>query len=168
MKPAIEQIFDDVDLHYLKPPILKEINTYVVSLGDRVNTYRLIRDREITWMQTVADQLEKALAEESTYRLEKALKHAMLGMRHCSMAMLMDDANHVNAHFLPWLKESMEVNDLGAINSILYPALVAQMEQNLNDRQMGLFRPFFAPVQEALIPQTSFTDESLLTVAGLF
>lgn len=168
MKPTIDRVFDDADQHYLKPPALKEINTYVVSLSDRVNAYRVIRDREVSWMQTVANQLESVFAEETVERLEQALKFAMLGLRHGSMAMLMDDIAHLSDHFLPWLKEANELHLLNAINAILYPSLMTQINQSLNDRQMDLLRPFFMPLQDVLAAQAAIADESLLTMAGLF
>ncbi len=168
MTPVIESLFDEVENRYLKPPELKAVTTYMVSLNDRVTTYRLMRDRELPLMQTVADQLTAALPNESVSRIEQSLKMAMLVLRHSCMAMLTEDANYLEELFLPWLLESREIHATQAVDSMLYPALRNQLSQLFNDRQMALLTPYLDQAQPVLMSNEADSSESLLTVAGLF
>ena len=168
MTPVIESLFDEADNRYLKPPALKEVTTYVVSLNERVMTYRLMRDRELAMMQTVADQLTSALPNESDFRLEQALKMAILTLRHSCMAMLTDDANYLEERFLPWLRESREIHAVQEVDSLLYPALRNSLRQLFSDRQMALLTPYLDQAQQVLISDIPASDESLLTVSGMF
>jgi Phycobilisome protein len=168
MTPVVESLFDEVENRYLKPSEQKAVTTYMVSLNDRVATYRLMRDRELSLMQTVADQLTTALPTEPVSRVEQSIKMAILILRHSAMAMLMDDANYPEERFLPWLREASEIHGTQSIDGMLYPALRTQLTQLFNDRQMSLLTPYLDQAQQVLMPDLVDSSESLLTVAGLF
>ncbi len=168
MTPVIDSVFDEAENRYLKPSELKEVNVYVASLNERVMVYRLMRDRELTLMQTVADQLTKQLPNEPISRVEQSLKMAMLALRHSCMAMLTEDPNYLEQRFLPWLRESSEIHGTPVVDSLLYSALRQQLSQMFNDRQMALLATYLDEVQRVLVSTMPDTDESLLTVAGMF
>jgi hypothetical protein len=168
MTPVIESVFDEVENRYLKPSEQKAVTAYMVSLNDRVATYRLLRDRELPLMQTVADQVTTALPQEPVSRVEQSIKMAILILRHSAMAMLTDDANYPEERFLPWLREACEIHGTQSIDVMLYPALCQQLRKMFNDRQMSLLMPYLEQVQQVLMPDSAESSESLLTVAGLF
>lgn len=168
MKPVIETIFHDAENHYLKPEVLTEVSQYMTSLKDRTNLYRTIRDQELNWMQPIADELENHFPEEQTIRLETCLRHAMLALRHCSMAMLMDDPNYLTHRFLGWFHESIEIHASLEIDRHLHTALRKQLSLNLSAPQFRLITPFLDQIQAGFEPEAVVNDDSLLTVAGLF
>ena len=151
MTPVIESLFDEADSRYLKLPALKEVTLYVTSLNERVSAYRLMRDRELKIMQTVADQLTASLPNESVSHIEQTLKMAILILRHSSMAMLMEDANYLEERFLPYLREIREIHATESVDALLYPALRNQLSQLFNDRQLNLLTPYLDQAQRVVI-----------------
>jgi hypothetical protein len=168
MKPVIESLFHDAATHYLKPDATVEVNQYMSSLKERTRLYRTIRDQEITWMQPIADDLERCFPTEQIDRLENSLRNAMLSLRHCAMAMLMDDLTYLEVHFLTWFQESIEIHDTLDLDSHIHSALRQQLSQALNTSQMRLISPFLYEVESRFKPEAIINDDSLLTVAGLF
>jgi hypothetical protein len=168
MKPVIESIFHDAENRYLKSDALTEVNQYMSSLKERTSLYRTIRNQELTWMQPIANELEERFPSEQVSRLENSLRNAMLSLRHCAMAMLMDDPNYLEKRFLNWFQESTTIHATLEIDSYLHVALRTQLSQSLNASQFRLLSPFLNQIQEKFEPEATASDESLLTVAGLF
>jgi len=170
MKPIIETLFHDAESRYLKPDAIVEVSQYMSSLRERTSLYRTIRDQEITWMQPIADELEQCFPTEQVDRLENSLRNAMLSLRHCAMAMLMDDLIYLEVHFLTWFEESIKIHGTLAIDSHIHSALLEQLSQVLNTSQMRLLTPFLHEIESSFKPEAvvNINDESLLTVAGLF
>jgi hypothetical protein len=168
MKPVIETLFHEAGHRYLKPEATAEVSQYMVSLKERTGLYRTLRDQEITWMQPIADDLERTFPSEQVARLENSLRHAMLSLRHCAMAMLMDDPTYLDLRFLEWFKESMTIHGTLDIDSHLHSAIRRQLSTSLNNQQLRLLTPFLDRVKAQFETQTEVNDESLLTVAGLF
>jgi hypothetical protein len=168
MKPAIETLFHEAENRYLKPDATAEVSQYMASLKERTGLYRTLRDQEITWMQPIADELEKNFPSEQITRLENSLRHAMLSVRHCAMAMLMDDPTYLDERFLGWFKESMNIHGTLDLDSHLHTAMRRQLSMSLNAQQFRLLTPALDQVQAQFETPETVNDESLLTVAGLF
>ncbi len=168
MKPVIETLFHEAENRYLKPEATAEVSHYMASLKERTGLYRTLRDQEIAWMQPIADDLEQTFPSEQVTRLENSLRHAMLSLRHCAMAMLMDDPTYLDLRFLGWFKESMEIHGTLEIDSHLHTAMRRQLSTSLNTQQFRILTPFLDRVKTQFEPQIEVNDESLLTVAGLF
>ena len=168
MKPVIESLFHDAASHYLRPDAIVEVSQYMSSLKERTRLYRTIRDQEITWMQPIADDLEQCFPTEQIDRLENSLRNAMLSMRHCAMAMLMDDPTYLEVHFLTWFQESIKIHGTIDLDSHIHSALRKQISQVLNTSQMSLLTPFLHQIESSFKPEVAVNDDSLLTVAGLF
>ncbi len=168
MTPVIENLFHEAESRYLKPEATAEVSQYMASLKERTGLYRTLRDQEIAWMQPIADNLEQTFPSEQTARLENSLCHAMLSLRHCAMAMLMDDPTYLDSRFLGWFKESMEIHATLEIDSHLHTAMRRQLSTVLNAQQFRLLTPFLDRVKAQFEAQVEINDEPLLTVAGLF
>ena len=121
MHPQIETIFDEAEHRYLKPEELGVINQYVNSLPERLDTYRMLRDRELEIMQQVADQLEAALPNETVENLERSLKNALLLLRYSAMGMLLNDEAFVQSRLLSWLMTTISIHNTQAIDTALFP-----------------------------------------------
>jgi Phycobilisome protein len=168
MKPIIETLFHEAENRYLKPDATAEVTQYMTSLKERTGLYRTLRDQEITWMQPIADELENNFPAEQVSRLENSLRHAMLSLRHCAMAMLTDDPTYLDVRFLGWFKESLEIHATLELDSYLHTAMRRQLSMSLNAQQLRLLTPFLDQVQAQFEAQTSVNDEPMLTMAGLF
>ncbi|MBD2327456.1 hypothetical protein [Alkalinema sp. FACHB-956] len=165
MHPVIESLFDGAENGYIPSETLAEVNQYMKSLPERLAAYRTLRDREIQVMQKVADELEKQLTGESVERLEQSLKTGILAIRHCAMAMLMQDDRYLEERLLSWLEETTQIYNTQSIDRILYPLIRDHLGQLLNANQMRLLEPFLAKVQHHC---GASEEDSLLTVAGIF
>lgn len=151
MHPQIEALFDEAEKRYLKPEELNTLSQYVSSLPDRLETYRRLRDHEIEILQPVADHLQVELSNERVEDLERSLKNALLLLRHCAMAMLLNDEALVQDRLLGWLEQSAQVYKTYRIDSVLYRLLNQQLSQVLSPQQLGLIKPSLALAQTTLL-----------------
>ncbi|MGI0490494.1 hypothetical protein ACN4EG_01675 [Alkalinema pantanalense CENA528] len=165
MHPVIETLFDEAENGYIPPDTLAEMNQYMKSLPERLAAYRTLRDREIPIMQKVADELQSQFSGETVERLEQSLKAGILAVRHCAMAMLMQDERYLEERLLTWLEETSQIYNTQSIDRVLYPLIRDHLNQILNANQMRLFEPFFSKVHHGVV---SSEEDSLLTVAGIF
>ena len=154
MYPPIATAFDETENRYLKAEELKSIAQYVGSVSDRLTVYRTLRDREIETMQWVADQLQAQLPQAEESDLERSLKNALLLLRHCAMALLLEEEELIRDRFLDWVLPTVEVYGTQAIDRHLYPLLNQRLTQMLG-KQMNLLSPMLLKAQSALLPQNA-------------
>lgn len=159
-------LFDEAENRYLKPEELREIGKYIVSLPERVATYRALRDQELHILQQVADQLQLEGLDAKTVDLERSLKTAILSLRYCAMGMLLDDEEFVQTRLLSWLGDAIALHQSQAIDAVLFRLLTQQLDQTLTTQQMIAFQPFWNLVR-AVVPAAA-AEEEMLTVAGIF
>lgn len=164
MHSPLDGIFDEAEHRYLNPEELQTIGHYVASLAERMSAYRALRDRELEIIQQVADQLQLDMPSIETAVLERAIKNGMLTLRHCGMAMLLDDSNFVQTRLLNWLKDSIELHQTQGVDAAFFQLIKQQLRLSLNAQQVALLDPFFNLV-EAVMPAQ---EEEMLTVAGIF
>lgn len=165
MQSPINGIFDEAEHRYLKPEELQAIGHYVGSITDRLNAYRALRDRELDLIQQAADQLQFDLPEAELSVLERAIKNGMLILRHCGMAMLLNDPNFLQSRrLLDWLKDSIELYQSQGADAAFFELIKQQLKLSLTAQQMALLEPFLNQV-EAIMPAQ---PEEMLTVAGIF
>ncbi|BAU13260.1 hypothetical protein LEP3755_37990 [Leptolyngbya sp. NIES-3755] len=164
MQSPIDGIFDEAENRYLKPEELQDIGQYVASIADRMSAYRVLRDRELDLIQQAADQLQLEMPGVETAVLERAVKNGMLALRHCGMAMLLNDPNVVQKRLLSWLKDSIELHQAQGADATFFGLIKQQLLLSLNAQQMALLEPFLAQVETVMPAQ----EEEMLTVAGIF
>lgn len=151
MHPQIETIFDEAEHRYLKAEELGVINQYVSSLPERLETYRILRDRELEIMQQVADQLEVSLPQETVENLERSLKNALLLLRYSAMGMLFNDEAFVQERLVDWLTKTMSFHNTRTIDTALFRLLNQRLMQALTAKQINLVGPYIAKVQTAIL-----------------
>ncbi|HEY9627779.1 MAG TPA: hypothetical protein V6C84_10795 [Coleofasciculaceae cyanobacterium] len=152
MHPQIEELFDDADTRYLKIEELRLVAHYVSSIPERLATYRSLRDCDLEVMQWVANQLQAELPQESEATLERCVTNALLMLRHCAMAMLVNQESIVKERFLNWVQPTVEVYNTRAIDARLYQLLNQRLNQTLGKR-MELLSPMLLMAQKALVPE---------------
>lgn len=150
MHPHIEELFDDAETRYLKVEELRLVAQYVSSVPERLTAYRNLRDCELDVMQAVADQLQAEMPQEPEATLERSITHALLLLRHCAMALLLDEEAILQDRFLSWVRPSIEVYNTQAIDSRLHQLLNQRLNQVLG-KQMALLNPILLSAQQALL-----------------
>ena len=154
MHPQIESIFDEAENRYLNADELEVLTQYVDSLPHRLETYRQVRDQELAIMQQVADNLQVVLPKAKTSSVERSIKNALLVLRYCAMAMLLNDESFVKEHLLTWLKGIVSNSDTREIDVTLYQLLEQQLVQTLGDQQMTHLRPLIEMAKNVLLNPT--------------
>lgn len=149
MHPQIEELFDDAE-RYLKSDELRLVAQYVSSVPERLAAYRTLRDCEIEVMQAVADQLQAELPHESEALLEASVTDALLMLRHCALAMLLDEEAILQERFLSWVRPTVEAYSRQAIDSRLHQLLNQRLQQVMG-QQMALLSPLLLSTQAALL-----------------
>ncbi|MEB3213116.1 MAG: hypothetical protein VKL39_17325 [Leptolyngbyaceae bacterium] len=155
MHPTIESMFDAAENRYLEQDELTVLTSYVESLPERIETYRCLRDKEVTLMQAVADQLETQFSNESQQVLERCLKNALLIMRYVAMAMLQNDPEILDQKLMAWLRETNAVYNTQAIDAALYPLISRQLASTLTASQLDLVRPYLSTAEQAFTQPNS-------------
>lgn len=153
MHSQIESIFDEAENRYLNPEELGVLSQYVQSLPGRLETYRQLRDRELDIMQQIADQLQAQMPQEKVEALERSIKNALLMLRHCGMAMLLDDEVMVRERLLSWLSKTIQVYNTREIDAKLYQLLNQKLSQVFTPQQMSLLNPVLTLAQNELLKQ---------------
>ena len=154
MHPQIESIFDEAENRYLKAEELSVLTGYMDSLPQRMEAYQLLRDRELDIMQPIADLLQATLPKVSTTDIERSLKHALLSLRYCAMAMLLNDETFVQERLLNWLVKKIRAYNTHTIDVVLYPLLEQKLADVLNPTQLGFLMPFLTLVKENVLSTT--------------
>ncbi|WP_421655737.1 hypothetical protein [Leptothermofonsia sp. ETS-13] len=155
MHPKIEAIFNEAENRYLTPDELGLISQYVDSLPERLEVYRILRDRELEMMQQVADQLQAAMPGEDITNLERSIKNALLLLRYCAMGMLLDDESFVKDRLLGWLQATLSSYNTQAIDTTLHRLLNQQLSQTLSASQLNLFTPILSMAQNTLLQKAT-------------
>ncbi len=151
MHSILTGLFDDAENRYLPPETLTKLNQYVKSLPLRVATYRALRDHEVKIMQVVANRLETEFAANHRIEtIEQSIRHGLLILRHCAMALLMDDPSYPDRQLLGWLSESSQIQQTGAIDAVLLRYLRQVLNKAMNAQQFGLLDPLLVSVQTSL------------------
>ncbi|MCU0551338.1 MAG: hypothetical protein MUC48_18475 [Leptolyngbya sp. Prado105] len=164
MQSPFDSVFDEAENRYLQPEELKAIGQYVASISERMSAYRALRDHEIDLMQQAADQMQLEMPSIETIALERTVKNGMLALRHCAMAMLLNDADYVQKRLLSWLRDSIELHKDQGTDAVFFNLMKQQLRLSLNAQQMALLDPFLSLVDTVIQPQ----EEEMLTVAGIF
>lgn len=151
MIPKIQELIEQAQDRYLASDELGLMETYIVSLPDRLKLYKLIRDREIDILQSVADQVPSELPTVTNEELEMGIKNLILVLRYCSMAMLLNDENFLKERLLNWLEGIMSMRDMRRLNEILYKLLNQGLRQQFSPSQLALIQPLITTAQVTLI-----------------
>jgi hypothetical protein len=127
------------------------MESYISSLPDRLQLYKLIRDREIDILQAVANQVPAELANVTDEELESGIKNLILVLRYSSMAMLLNDENFLKQRLLNWLEGIMSMRDMRRLNETLYKLLNQELKKQFSSTQLLLIQPLITAAQVTLI-----------------
>ncbi|MDB9517941.1 hypothetical protein PN466_13385 [Roseofilum reptotaenium CS-1145] len=155
MNTDLETLFAEAENRYLKPEELKGLTEYVESLPQRLETYSQIREKEVEIMQAVADQLPQYFPNSSVEDMERSIKNAMLMLRYCAMAMLINNDKLVQDRFVDWLSQSMAMYETQDLDKALYKLLNQQLMKSLKPEQIKLIKSPLILAQTQLLKSES-------------
>lgn len=150
MNETIQSLLYDADERYLKAGDIVAFKNYTSSLSQRLETYELLRDKEIVIFQPIANQLLTSFPDQQQ-DLEHSLKNWLAVLRYCAMAMLLNNPEFLERRLLEWLTDIVRVHQIQAIDTALYKALQKQLPQLLADKQYSLLQPFLTQAGASLL-----------------
>lgn len=142
MDTALQSLIYAADDHYLSDADLDRFNKDVKALGNRIEAYEYLRDRELSILQPAADYLTEEFLGADPKLLERAVLHWLSILRYASMAMLQNNPEYLNRRILEWLPELVEVYQLRDIELALYKLIQAQLKSSLSPEQLALIKPY--------------------------
>jgi Phycobilisome protein len=142
MNTALQSLIYAADDHYLSDADLDRFTRDVQALGDRLEAYEYIRDRELTILQPAVDYLTEEFQGTDPKLLERAAIHWLSILRYASMAMLLNNAEYLSCRILEWLPDLVEVYQLKDIELALYRLIQVQLKSSLSPEQLALIKPY--------------------------
>ena len=155
MYPDVETLLNQAEDHLLNPEQIKTFKLNITSLTKRLETYEILRDKEAAIFQAIADQVLALYAKENPKTLEQVLKHWILLLRYCAMAMLLNDHTFLQHRILGWLKGLSQTYQTQAIETSLCQSLQTHLKQILSPQQIALLHPFLEQAQANLLESNS-------------
>jgi Phycobilisome protein len=156
MHSDLEIVARKAEFDYLQQPEIDAFKDCVNSLHQRLTVYECLRDKEIEIFQPIAEQLVEAFPDRDQKTLERALKHWLSILRYSAMAMLLNNPEFLQHRLLEWLAPTVQVHQLGNIESILYELLLGNLQQFLSKPQLTLLQPFLEQAKANIVNDRAF------------
>lgn len=150
MITEINFLIYQAETEYLTQADLGIYKSQILYLEERLKIYELLRAQETDIFQNVAHQIANNFPEEPEAKVESALKHWIMVVRYCGMAMLSNDSNYLQHRILEWLPEQIAAHELQNLEQNLYNYLQKRLKKVLGSEQFGIFQPFLEQSKKAL------------------
>lgn len=151
MHQTVATLFDTTVKRFLHPAEVAQVSSYVKTVPDRLTTYRQLRDLELEIFGPVVEEIQAQLPDVDPIALERSLKGAILAVRHCAMAMLIEDAS-VAKEAQQWVQQTQMTYATDAIDRSLYALITQQLKIQLSPAQFDLFLAFWPDFAPAIPP----------------
>jgi hypothetical protein len=142
MYPELQDLLYQAEREYLEDPKLEELKTHASYISLALQTYEILRDREIEIFQAVADGLVNLFPNEQEQVLKSALKHWLLVMRYSAMAMLTHNPEFLQHRLLEWLTGIVQAGQTANIEQTLCKLLQNKLAEVLEKEQLQAIQPF--------------------------
>jgi Phycobilisome protein len=151
MDTALQSLIYTADDHYLSDADLERFHRDVHSLAERIETYEILRDRELSILQPAADYLSEEFPTTDSKLLERGVVHWLNILRYSSMAMLLNNPEFLNQRILEWMPDIVQAYQLQAIEKALYRLLQVQLKSSLSPEQLSLVKPYLEEAYTTLM-----------------
>jgi hypothetical protein len=151
MDTALQSLIYAADDHYLSDADLDRFNKDVASLGQRLEAYEYIRERELSILQPAVDYLTEEFLKSDTKLIERAVTHWLSILRYASMAMLLNNSEYLSGRLLEWLPELVDVYQIRDIELALYRLILVQLKSSLSPEQLALIKPYLEEAYTILL-----------------
>lgn len=150
MITEIDSLIYQAEAEYLTQADLGIYKSQILYLAERLKIYELLRAQEADLFQYVVNQIANNFPEAPETKVEQALRHWILVIRYCSMAMLSNDANYLQHRILEWLPEQIAAHELHDLEQNLYTYLHKRLKKTLGN-DFGIFQPFLEQSKDILL-----------------
>ena len=151
MHPEIEALLDQAENRFLKAEELTAFKRQAATLSQRLKIYEFLREKEESIFQPVANKLEETFPDEKQETLERSLKHWLLVLRYCAMAMLLNDQAFLEQRLLDWLSGIVEAHQTKKIEATICNLLQTRLKELLSEQARAILQPFLDQAQSILI-----------------
>jgi len=155
MHPEIEALLDQAENRFLKAEEITAFKRQAASLSQRLKIYEFLRDKEESIFQPVANKLQESFPDEKQETLERSLKHWLLVLRYCAMAMLLNDQNFLEQRILDWLSGIFEAHQTQKIEATISNLLQTRIKELLSEQARAILQPFLDQAQSLIIEQVN-------------
>jgi hypothetical protein len=150
MNAEFQNLINDAEDHYLASENLYQFKQQLSTLSQRLETYELLRDRELEVFQAVADQLQSTFPNLDAQRLNRALEDGLAILRYGAMAMLLNSPTYFQRSLLDCLPERVMAYELEAVEQQLLQFLQVQLSKRIAVAQMSCIQPYLEQVARSL------------------
>ncbi len=151
MHPEIEALLDQAENRFLKAEEMTAFKRQAATLSQRLKIYEFLRDKEESIFQPVANKLQEIFPDEKEEILENSLKHWLLVLRYCAMAMLLNDGNFLEQRLLDWLSGLVEAHQTQKIEATVCNLLQTRIKEVLSEQARAILQPFLDQAQLLII-----------------
>lgn len=151
MHPEIEELLDRAENRFLKTEEITAFKRHVANLAQRLKIYEFLREKETSIFQPVANKLQETFPNEQQENLERSLKHWLLVLRYCGMAMLLNDRNFLEQRLQEWLSGIVNAHETQKIEAAVCHLLQTRIKEILSDQARAILQPFLDDAQSMLV-----------------
>ena len=151
MNTETKNLVCQAESRYLTPEELGLFANNIKSMPQRLSLYKLLRDREVKIVQTVANQIEAQMPKADPKTLELGIKNLLLVMRYCAMAILTDNPALLKTRLLDWLEQVTTMYEMQGVNATLYQLLSQVLKNELTSEQLSLLQPLIDTARSTLV-----------------
>lgn len=144
----IDSILYKAEAEYLEQQDLANFKGQIFALEKRLQVYEIISSKETEIFQSIATRLANNPDEPDKIRL--GLKHWLMVMRYCAMAMLLDNPDYLK-YRLEWLSEQVEAYQTKAIEQKIFELLQKRFQKVLDSEQLSILKPYLEQTRNALL-----------------
>lgn len=145
----IDSILYKAEAEYLEQQDLANFKGQIFALEKRLQIYEIISSKETEVFQSIASRLVSDPDEPDKIKL--ALKHWLMVMRYCAMAMLLDNPDYLKYRILEWLSEQVKAYETKAIEQKIFELLQKRYRKVLNSEQLSILQPYLEQTRNALL-----------------
>ncbi|WP_373480395.1 phycobilisome protein [Geminocystis sp.] len=151
MYPELQALIHEAEFQYLNGEDLNKLSLEVSSLKDRIPAYKLLRDEEINIFQDIADDLVAQFPRENPKKIETSIRHWLVIMRYCSMAMMLNNHEFLEHRLLEWLTDIIQAHQSQHLFTAIYSLLITKLNNVLSNDELAHIQPFLAQANDYLI-----------------
>ena len=138
------------EAEYLAQKDLGIFKSQIFYIEERLRIYEHIRDREAEIFQHIAERIIQNFPDEPEPQVKRALKHWIVTLRYCSMAMLSNDPLHLQ-RILEWLPEQIEAHQTKELEKNLYTYLYKRLKKDLGNDDFSIIQAYLEQSKKALL-----------------
>ena len=147
----LDSLIYQAEAEYLEQPDLDKFKEQISALEKRLQIYEIISSKETEVFQYIANYLFSSFPDESDLKIKQALKHWLMVMRYCGMAMLFNNPMYLKHRVLSWLPEQITAHQLQDIEVSLSSSLQKRLKRILSSEQFLILQPYLEQAHNALL-----------------